>query len=86
MNASLLGGVLRRLVQSNSIQASSKRLTCFYFTRAKSKNGGRLLREKLEAIGLELQPGRRKTSSVTLLTSLVEGEFFYCWVKLVPMI
>lgn len=42
-------------------------------TRAKSKNGGRLLREKLEKIGLNLPAGRRKAANVTLLTSLVEG-------------
>ncbi|XP_063281720.1 transcription factor AP-2 gamma isoform X1 [Pelobates fuscus] len=53
LNASLLGGVLRR---------------------AKSKNGGRSLREKLEKIGLNLPAGRRKAANVTLLTSLVEGE------------
>lgn len=41
--------------------------------RAKSKNGGRLLREKLEKIGLNLPAGRRKAANVTLLTSLVEG-------------
>ncbi|XP_066273346.1 transcription factor AP-2-epsilon-like isoform X2 [Branchiostoma lanceolatum] len=53
LNASLLGGVLRR---------------------AKSKNGGRCLREKLDKIGLSLPAGRRKAANVTLLTSLVEGE------------
>lgn len=53
LNASLLGGVLRR---------------------AKSKNGGRSLRDKLEKIGLALPAGRRKAANVTLLTSLVEGE------------
>ncbi|RWS31391.1 transcription factor AP-2-beta-like protein [Leptotrombidium deliense] len=53
LNASLLGGVLRR---------------------AKSKNGGRSLREKLEKIVLNLPAGRRKAANVTLLTSLVEGE------------
>nr|CAD7432677.1 unnamed protein product [Timema monikensis] len=41
--------------------------------KAKSKNGGRLLREKLEKIGLNLPAGRRKAANVTLLTSLVEG-------------
>lgn len=45
----------------------------WYFFRAKSKNGGRLLREKLEKIGLNLPAGRRKAANVTLLTSLVEG-------------
>jgi hypothetical protein len=54
LNASLLGGVLRR---------------------AKSKNGGRMLREKLEKIGMNLPAGRRKAANVTLLTSLVEGRF-----------
>ncbi|GAA6068211.1 transcription factor AP-2-alpha isoform X1, partial [Tachysurus ichikawai] len=53
LNASLLGGVLRR---------------------AKSKNGGRSLREKLDKIGLNLPAGRRKAANVTLLTSLVEGD------------
>jgi len=40
---------------------------------AKSKNGGRALRDKLEKIGLNLPAGRRKAATVTLLTSLVEG-------------
>ncbi|XP_071019641.1 transcription factor AP-2-delta-like [Oncorhynchus clarkii lewisi] len=53
LNASLLGGILRR---------------------AKSKNGGRCLREKLDRLGLNLPAGRRKAANVTLLTSLVEGE------------
>ncbi|KRX82550.1 Transcription factor AP-2-delta, partial [Trichinella sp. T6] len=53
LNASLLGGILRR---------------------AKSKNGGKSLRESLEKIGLNLPAGRRKAANVTLLTSLVEGE------------
>ncbi|XP_023998151.2 transcription factor AP-2-delta [Salvelinus sp. IW2-2015] len=52
LNASLLGGILRR---------------------AKSKNGGRCLREKLDRLGLNLPAGRRKAANVTLLTSLVEG-------------
>jgi hypothetical protein len=42
--------------------------------RAKSKNGGRALRDKLEKIGLNLPAGRRKAATVTLFTSLVEGE------------
>jgi len=53
LNASLLGGVLRR---------------------AKSKDGGKVLRDKLERIGMQLPSGRRKAANVTLLTSLVEGE------------
>ena len=42
--------------------------------RAKSKDGGKMLRSKLERIGLTLPAGRRKAANVTLLTSLVEGE------------
>ena len=42
--------------------------------RAKSKNGGRMLREKLDKIGMTLPAGRRKAANVTLLTSLVEGK------------
>merc|ERR1711936_672439 len=53
LNASLLGGVLRR---------------------AKAKDNGKILREKLEKIGMTLPAGRRKAANVTLLTSLVEGE------------
>ena len=49
------------------------------FCRAKSKNGGRLLREKLEKIGLNLPAGRRKAANVTLLTSLVEGKLNNVW-------
>ncbi len=43
--------------------------------RAKSKNGGRLLRDKLDKIGMTLPAGRRKAANVTLLTSLVEGAY-----------
>merc|ERR1711994_236087 len=53
LNASLLGGVLRR---------------------AKAKDNGKMLREKLEKLGMTLPAGRRKAANVTLLTSLVEGE------------
>ena len=53
LNASLLGGVLRR---------------------AKSKDGGKHLRDKLDKLGMTLPAGRRKACNVTLLTSLVEGE------------
>merc|ERR1711962_1123365 len=53
LNASLLGGVLRR---------------------AKAKDNGKLLRDKLEKLGMTLPAGRRKAANVTLLTSLVEGE------------
>merc|ERR1712038_2107248 len=53
LNASLLGGVLRR---------------------AKAKDNGKILREKLEKLGMTLPAGRRKAANVALLTSLVEGE------------
>lgn len=59
----------------NWIQQLFNHFDLFLFCcRAKSKNGGRLLREKLEKIGLNLPAGRRKAANVTLLTSLVEGE------------
>lgn len=45
----------------------------FFSHRAKSKNGGRELRESLERIGLSLPAGRRKAANITLLSSLVEG-------------
>lgn len=53
LNASVLGGILRR---------------------AKSKNGGHVLRQRLDSIGLSLPPGRRKATELSLLTSLVEGQ------------
>ena len=46
----------------------------YNFCRAKSKNGGKQLRDKLDRLGLSLPAGRRKACNVTLLTSLVEGE------------
>lgn len=45
----------------------------FFHFRAKSKDGGRNLRDKLDKIGMALPAGRRKAANVTLLTSLVEG-------------
>merc|ERR1711935_1010950 len=42
--------------------------------RAKAKDNGKHLREKLEKLGMTLPAGRRKAANVTLLTSLVEGE------------
>ena len=56
------------------IQTNSLKL--FFFFRAKSKNGGKYLRDKLDRIGLALPAGRRKAANVTLLTSLVEGKSF----------
>ncbi len=42
--------------------------------RAKSKNGGHVLRQRLQSIGVSLPPGRRKATELSLLTSLVEGQ------------
>lgn len=56
--------------------------SAFFPSRAKSKNGGKCLREKLEKIGLNLPAGRRKAANVTLLTSLVEGD---CYVTLISI-
>uniref|UniRef100_A0AC35FN39 Transcription factor AP-2 C-terminal domain-containing protein n=1 Tax=Panagrolaimus sp. PS1159 TaxID=55785 RepID=A0AC35FN39_9BILA len=53
LNASLLGGILRK---------------------AKSKDGGKALRESLKRIGLALPAGRRKSANVTAWTALVEEE------------
>lgn len=58
-------------------------LIIHFLIRAKSKNGGRSLREKLEKIGLNLPAGRRKAANVTLLTSLVEGKAGH--LTLIPM-
>ena len=44
-----------------------------HFHRAKSKNGGHVLRQRLDSIGLSLPPGRRKATELSLLTSLLEG-------------
>ena len=42
-------------------------------TEQKLKNGGHVLRQRLDSIGLSLPPGRRKDTELSLLTSLVEG-------------
>lgn len=53
LNASVLGGILRR---------------------AKSKDGGKSLRDQLKGVGLALPAGRRKAANVNALTALVECE------------
>ncbi|VDK48639.1 unnamed protein product [Anisakis simplex] len=53
LNASVLGGILRR---------------------AKSKDGGKSLRDQLKRVGLQLPAGRRKATNVNSLTALVEFE------------
>jgi hypothetical protein len=44
--------------------------------RAKSKDGGKSLRDKLKVHGLVLPAGRRKASNVNSLTALVECKLF----------
>ena len=56
------------LVHFSSLATCSSRAN-----RAKSKNGGKCLRDKLERIGLSLPAGRRKAVAITLFTALVEG-------------
>lgn len=63
------GGLVCLFVRLIVLQVANFPSPC----RAKSKNGGRSLREKLDKIGLNLPAGRRKAAHVTLLTSLVEG-------------
>src|SRR5699024_7864259 len=75
LNASLLGGVLRRYASQLGCFSSAAYPSYAFLSRAKSKNGGKSLREKLEKIGLNLPAGRRKAANVTLLTSLVEGRY-----------
>lgn len=77
LNASILGGILRRLAMHKSHQYTLIVMSLIY--RAKSKNGGHVLRQKLESIGLSLPPGRRKATEVNLLTSLVEGSYTNYW-------
>ena len=60
--------------QSHSfILYESEYWNIFNFTRAKSKDGGKVLRDKLERIGMQLPSGRRKAANVTLLTSLLKA-------------
>lgn len=54
LNASVLGGILRR---------------------AKSKDGGKSLRDQLKQHGVALPAGRRKAANVNSLTALVERKF-----------
>lgn len=68
---SLLGSCIIQLLDFVGYVMHSSLL---YVSRAKSKNGGRCLREKLDRLGLNLPAGRRKAANVTLLTSLVEGK------------
>lgn len=56
-----------------AVTGSNANSRVVFVCRAKSKNGGRELRESLERIGLSLPAGRRKAANITLLSSLVEG-------------
>ncbi|KHJ77295.1 transcription factor AP-2, partial [Oesophagostomum dentatum] len=44
---------------------------------AKSKDGGKTLRDSLRKIGLTLPAGRRKQANVTAWTALVEGNHLW---------
>ena len=57
-----------------AMRQNMSQITISFNSRAKSKNGGKQLRDKLDRLGLTLPAGRRKACNVTLLTSLVEGE------------
>nr|CAB3266916.1 AP-2-like1 transcription factor protein [Phallusia mammillata] len=67
----LVGEILRRVLTPESLNIS---LLGPILRKAKSKNGTQYLREKLQQIGVELPPGRRKTAKCTLFTSLTESE------------
>ena len=60
-----------------SISVKNCSIMACSMSRAKSKDGGKVLRDKLERIGMQLPSGRRKAANVTLLTSLVEGKTFH---------
>ena len=71
LGLSFLPSFLMALIELEEVRII---LSFFFSSRAKSKNGGRDLRNKLEKIGVNLPAGRRKASTTTLLTSLVEGK------------
>ena len=58
---------------SCALLANVVTITSCCISSAKSKSGGRFLRDKLDKIGMNLPAGRRKAAAVTLLSSLVEG-------------
>lgn len=67
LNASLLGGILRKFETCYVPHSDVKSY------RAKSKDGGKTLRDSLKKLGLTLPAGRRKQANVTAWTALVEG-------------
>lgn len=66
-----VGEVQRRLAYPESLNVS---LLGAVLRRAKSKNGNHYLRQQVDLHGIKIPTGRRKCSSVTLFTSLLEGE------------
>lgn len=67
LNASLLGGILRKYDPFFLHLLNSR-------SRAKSKDGGKALRDSLRKLGIILPAGRRKTTTVSAFTALVEGK------------
>ncbi|CAD5222059.1 unnamed protein product [Bursaphelenchus xylophilus] len=66
-----LGEIERRIYGPECLNAS---FLSGILRKAKNKNVGKELRDKLSRKGLELQPGRRKSASPTCFTALVEAE------------
>ena len=66
-----VGEIQRRLQPPESLNVS---ILGSMLRRAKSKNAGQVLRERLRGLGLSIPAGWRRSSSATLLTALVEGE------------
>ena len=87
LNASLLGGVLRRAKSKDGGKVANLTLSSLFpshhhhrlalpssLWQSLSVSVYQVLRDKLDKIGMSLPAGRRKAANVTLLTSLVEGE------------
>uniref|UniRef100_A0A914ICD5 Transcription factor AP-2 C-terminal domain-containing protein n=1 Tax=Globodera rostochiensis TaxID=31243 RepID=A0A914ICD5_GLORO len=66
-----IGEIQRRINPPECLNAS---LVGGILRKAKSKDGGKALRESLKRIGLSLPAGRRKSACVTAFTALVEEE------------
>ncbi|KAL5248220.1 hypothetical protein ACHWQZ_G017412 [Mnemiopsis leidyi] len=66
-----IGEVQRRLTYPESLNVS---LLGGVLRRAKAKNGNHALRSQLEERNITIPTGRRKAASVSLFTSLLEGE------------
>ncbi|CAB3400962.1 unnamed protein product [Caenorhabditis bovis] len=66
-----IGEIQRRLGYPENLNAS---ILGAILRRAKSKNGGKELRAILEQHGMNLPAGRRKSTQITLFTSMIEGE------------